>query len=188
MRINDLSSFWGISLSACYFIYLGEDSSECPIIEMLKTQRIFTRSAIISDNLILDDETQIDPEEEWDIAEFSKRKRFILIFADLKYRKYFFELKKICRKLEKRKSELIIILANDCELIKCDFLSPYYEFASTPNVIRTLVNTKGIPIQKELGQSLFNLTSEHEIPTFGNLKDELDWQSFLLENENGKDE
>lgn len=95
---------------------------------------------------------------------------------------------KICRKLENRKNELIIILTNDYELVKGHFLSPYYEFASTHNVTRTLVNTKGIPIQKELGQSLFNLTSEHEIPTFGDLKDELDWQSFLLENENGKDE
>lgn len=183
MHGNNFLDFWGLILSKCYFIYLGEDSSEYPIIEMLKAQRIFSRLAIISDNLILDEGIEPLSTEEWDIAKFSQHKKYILIFADLKYPKYFFELKKICRILEKRKNKLIIILTNDVDLVKGDLLTQYYKFSSTHHVTRTLENTKNIPIQKELEKSLLNLQLEQETPTVGDLIDELDWQSFLLDKE-----
>lgn len=99
MELTDYSDIFNTPLYDCYFIYMGDDNKEHPVIETLKAQRVFNESTFTSRNHIVVGKWILHSEDKWHTVIKSINKKYILIFADLKIQDYFFELRKTCEKL-----------------------------------------------------------------------------------------
>lgn len=183
MRLNTSTNIFGIRLSDCYFIYIGDDCKEYKVLDMLRYQQIFRNSSFVCMEPYTDEYDDISSRDNWNIKELCQYKKYILIFADLKDAKYFFELRNICEKLASRIEDVVIIVTNDVNLIYGELRSQYIEFLKNHKVINILLQDEKMIVPKKLCHVLNNLSFEHDKPTLQNLTDELEWE-FLLKYEN----
>lgn len=174
MELTDYSDIFNTPLYDCYFIYMGDDNKEYPVIETLKAQRVFEESTFISREPILAGERIWHSRDKWQSIIKSYNKKYILIFADLKIQDYFFELRKICEKAGYPNDKIIIILANNYAYVSNELKDQYSAFTDTYDILDSLTMEENQILQKGLGKVFYRLSLMDYIPTIMTLCDELE--------------
>lgn len=168
----------GIFLYNTYFIYLGEDCKEYPLIDFLGYQRLFNKLSFICENPILESNIKFLSSNDWNILDLSKNKETILILADTRLNNYLDELIKICEKLDHRIGDVYIISIIGSESVIRERSQYYEDLMSKYQLLYFLIDKKEV-IPPILGKVFFSLQLEYDTPTLQDFIDELEVQFFL---------
>ena len=183
MLLTDTSKGVGVFLFDTYLIYIGEDNKNFPVLNTLKAQRVFNRTLFISNDPIVEDDVFTSIQENCDVSTLVDGKKYILIFADLAHVEYFFELMKVCKKLDHRSNDIVVVIVNDLNLMTSTLCETYGKFIDSTQTVHLIPDAKDIIIPKSFQNVLFNLPLDHDIPTLRAFLDELETQCFLKENQ-----
>lgn len=179
MVLNGNSDILSVILPDCYLIYMGDDNEKYPVIEMLKSQPVFLKSSFICRKPVVDKDDVVLSKDKWNISHLVKYNSCLLIFADLKIEEYFYELTSVCKELDSRKDEIIIIVINDDHIIHGELRFQYEDLIKNHYVIELSLKEYGQVLQESLKYVLFQQAIHYDFPTIKTFMNELEGEFSL---------